>query len=107
MCTGNDEGAYLVPYAFFIVICSFFNRFSPCKNLCFIVIFSYTGTTTPLPPNSSCSSVQIYTFLETVLDTFALLPKVISLLGEAKQHSADPGDLALIVLVFGKKLYSL
>ncbi|CAO2835409.1 unnamed protein product [Amaranthus hypochondriacus] len=42
----------------------------------------------------------IYTFLETVLDTFALLPKVISLLGEAKQHSADPGDLALIVLVF-------
>ncbi|XP_021748297.1 probable protein S-acyltransferase 12 [Chenopodium quinoa] len=42
----------------------------------------------------------IYTFLETTLDTFALLPKVIALFGEARKHSASPGNLAVMVLAF-------
>ncbi|XP_048503183.1 probable protein S-acyltransferase 12 isoform X2 [Beta vulgaris subsp. vulgaris] len=42
----------------------------------------------------------IYTFLETVLDTFALLPRIITLFGEAKKHSASPGNLSVTVLAF-------
>lgn len=42
----------------------------------------------------------IYTFLETLLDTLALLPQIITLLGEAKKRSASPGNLAVTVLAF-------
>ncbi|KAL9234584.1 hypothetical protein vseg_009440 [Gypsophila vaccaria] len=42
----------------------------------------------------------IYTFLETTLDTLVLLPNITKLLGEAKKHSIDPGNLAVMVLAF-------
>lgn len=42
----------------------------------------------------------LYTFLETTLDTLALLPSFINFFGEAKNHSASPGNLSIIFLAF-------
>lgn len=42
----------------------------------------------------------IYTFLETTLDTLALLSSIMKFLGNAKKHSASPGNLAVTVLAF-------
>ncbi|KAJ9687208.1 hypothetical protein PVL29_015886 [Vitis rotundifolia] len=42
----------------------------------------------------------LYSFLETRLDTLALLPTFINFFGEAKNHSASPGNLSIIFLAF-------
>ncbi|PIA34870.1 hypothetical protein AQUCO_03700265v1 [Aquilegia coerulea] len=42
----------------------------------------------------------LYTFLETTLDTVALLPHFIKFFGEAKNRSVSPGALAITVLAF-------
>ncbi|PKA60443.1 putative S-acyltransferase [Apostasia shenzhenica] len=41
-----------------------------------------------------------YTFLETVLDTLALLPYFIKFFGDARNHSGSPGHLAVTFLSF-------
>ncbi|XP_074584001.1 putative protein S-acyltransferase 12 [Curcuma longa] len=43
---------------------------------------------------------QLYTFLETVLDTFVLLPSFINFFGDARKHSSSPGNLAVTFLAF-------
>ncbi|WOL00132.1 hypothetical protein Cni_G08845 [Canna indica] len=42
----------------------------------------------------------IYTFLETVLDTFSLLPNFIKFFSDARNHSGSPGNLAVTFLAF-------
>lgn len=42
----------------------------------------------------------LYTFLETTVDTLALLPDIIKFLGDAKKHPSSPGGLAVTVLAF-------
>ncbi|KAK1295742.1 putative S-acyltransferase [Acorus calamus] len=42
----------------------------------------------------------LYTFLETTLDTLALLPRFIKFFGDAKNHSTSPGHLAVTFLAF-------
>ncbi|PQQ21732.1 hypothetical protein Pyn_38283 [Prunus yedoensis var. nudiflora] len=42
----------------------------------------------------------LYTFLETTMDTFILLPNFINFFSEAKNHSTSPGNLAVIFLTF-------
>ncbi|XP_042384607.1 probable protein S-acyltransferase 12 [Zingiber officinale] len=42
----------------------------------------------------------LYTFLETVLDTFVLLPSFINFFGDARRHSSSPGNLAVTFLAF-------
>ncbi|XP_020585250.1 probable protein S-acyltransferase 12 isoform X2 [Phalaenopsis equestris] len=46
------------------------------------------------------STVLFYTFLETVLDSLALLPHFIKFFGEARNHSGSPGNLAVTFLSF-------
>lgn len=41
-----------------------------------------------------------YTFLETVLDSLALLPHFIKFFGDARNHSSSPGNLAVTFLSF-------
>ncbi|KAK8944418.1 putative S-acyltransferase [Platanthera zijinensis] len=41
-----------------------------------------------------------YTFLETVLDSLALLPHFIKFFGDARSHSSSPGNLAVTFLSF-------
>ncbi|PKU72949.1 probable protein S-acyltransferase 12 [Dendrobium catenatum] len=41
-----------------------------------------------------------YTFLETVLDSLALLPHFIKFFGDARNHSGSPGNLAVTFLSF-------
>ncbi|XP_068634806.1 probable protein S-acyltransferase 12 [Aristolochia californica] len=42
----------------------------------------------------------LYTFLETTLDTLSLVPRFVKFFGEAKNHSASPGNLAITFLAF-------
>ncbi|XP_072958358.1 probable protein S-acyltransferase 12 [Typha angustifolia] len=42
----------------------------------------------------------LYTFLETVLDTLALLPHFVQFFGDARRHSVSPGNLAITFLAF-------
>lgn len=42
----------------------------------------------------------VYTFLETVLDTFVLLPHFLKFFGDARKHSSSPGNLAVTFLAF-------
>ncbi|XP_064965567.1 probable protein S-acyltransferase 12 [Musa acuminata AAA Group] len=42
----------------------------------------------------------IYTFLETILDTFVLLPNFVKFFGDARKHSSSPGNLAVTFLAF-------
>ncbi|URE01368.1 DHHC palmitoyltransferase [Musa troglodytarum] len=42
----------------------------------------------------------IYTFLETLLDTFVLLPNFVKFFGDARKHSGSPGNLAVTFLAF-------
>ncbi|XP_020096593.1 probable protein S-acyltransferase 12 [Ananas comosus] len=42
----------------------------------------------------------VYTFLETVLDTLALLPHFIGFFGDARKHSGSPSNLAITFLAF-------
>ncbi|KAF7138481.1 hypothetical protein RHSIM_Rhsim07G0000700 [Rhododendron simsii] len=43
---------------------------------------------------------QLYTFLETTMNTLVLLPNFIRFFQEAKNHSASAGNLAIIFLAF-------
>lgn len=49
----------------------------------------------------SPSVAQVYTFLETCVDTVALLPRFIRFFQDAKIHSTSPGNLAVVFLAFG------
>ncbi|KAI3444358.1 hypothetical protein Pfo_001023 [Paulownia fortunei] len=42
----------------------------------------------------------LYTFLETIMDTFVLLPGFINFFQQAKHHSSSPGKLAITFLAF-------
>lgn len=42
----------------------------------------------------------LYTFLETVLDTLALLPHFVKFFGDARNHNSSPGKLAVTFLAF-------
>ncbi|XP_038972972.1 probable protein S-acyltransferase 12 [Phoenix dactylifera] len=42
----------------------------------------------------------LYTFLETVLDAVALLPRFVKFFGDARNHNSSPGKLAVTFLAF-------
>lgn len=46
-------------------------------------------------------AAQLYTFLETILDTLALLPHFITFFGDAKNHSSSAQNLAVTFIAFG------
>jgi len=48
--------------------------------------------------------LQLYTFLETMLVTVALLPPFINFFGDIEEDSAFPNDLATTLLGLGEDL---
>lgn len=54
-------------------------------------------------PNIFCvCALQLYTFLETTMNTLVLLPNFINFFSEAKSHSTSPGNLAVVFVTFGR-----
>lgn len=52
--------------------------------------------------SSPSLDLQLYTFLETLLDVIVLLPSFIKFFSQALKHSSSPGKLASLVLAFGE-----
>ncbi|KAF0906975.1 hypothetical protein E2562_013555 [Oryza meyeriana var. granulata] len=50
--------------------------------------------------NGFCYYINVYTFVETVLDTLVLLPYFIEFFQDEGSHSSSPGDIAILFLAF-------
>lgn len=51
--------------------------------------------------NCILSAFQVYTFVETVLDTLVLLPYFIEFFRDESRRSSSPGDIAILFVTFG------